>query len=360
MAMLMLANRLFKYLSDGYSPSMLPLQPKARNESAAAFARRGDCHGQPHRGCLKTIGGNDDNESAPADSDAEVRAISRADLRSKRRNNSALVNTQLPTNTSRSSPIFLASAAKTPKSPSVIAPLAKLIDWSVLQARVTLNLLKSGERHTNGRSPRLKQALQFLNGPDFIPVETNPAPVEFNPYNSGVHFQFPTPRPCDNAENNVVYGRLYRCAGRWQERPVIILLHGGRIIQNHHGSIGYRFGYPSIARRCNRAGFNAATLEAPYHFQRQPRHSGAMCPDYLRSAEAAAQAVAEIRALTGWLLGEGCPAVSLWGVSMGGWHAGLTVCRDARLTAIVMTVPAVRSNPSITERIIWRSVREAW
>ncbi len=25
-----------------------------------------------------------------------------------------------------------------------------------------------------------------------------------------------------------------------------------------------------------------------------------------------------------------------------------------------MTVPAVRSNPSISERIIWRSVREAW
>jgi pimeloyl-ACP methyl ester carboxylesterase len=85
-----------------------------------------------------------------------------------------------------------------------------------------------------------------------------------------------------------------------------------------------------------------------------------MSPDYLRSAEAAAQAVAEIRALTGWLLGEGCTAVALWGVSMGGWHAGLTVCRDARLTAIVMTVPAVRGNPSISERIIWRSVREAW
>src|SRR5438034_5306278 len=77
--------------------------------------------------------GNDDNESARADSDAEVRAISRADLRSKRRNNTALVNTQLPTDTSRSSPIFLASAAKTPKSPSVVAPVAKFIDWSVIQ-----------------------------------------------------------------------------------------------------------------------------------------------------------------------------------------------------------------------------------
>jgi dienelactone hydrolase len=148
---------------------------------------------------------------------------------------------------------------------------------------------------------------------------------------------------------------------RWQERPTIILLHGGRIIQSSRGSISYRLGYPLIARRCNRAGFNAATLEAPYHFHRQQRQLGAARqPDYLRSAKAAAQAVAEIRALTGWLLERGCPAVALWGVSMGGWHAGLTVCHDARLAAVVMTLPAVHSNPDLAERIIWRSVREAW
>ena len=42
----------------------------------------------------------------------------------------------------------------------MIAPLAKLIDWSVLQVRVTLNLLKSGKPHTNGRSLRLEEALK--------------------------------------------------------------------------------------------------------------------------------------------------------------------------------------------------------
>ena len=45
---------------------------------------------------------------------------------------------------------------------------------------------------------------------------------------------------------------------------------------------------------------------------------------------------------------------------MGGWHAGLTVCHDARLAAVVMALPTVRSNPKFAERIIWRSVREAW
>lgn len=242
----------------------------------------------------------------------------------------------------------------------MIAPLAKLIDWSISQLRSRPKLFKSGESHADERSWRLEEAIQFLKRPDFIPAKSRVAQLEFNPDKAGLHFSFPTPRPCDCAENNVVYGRFYRCAERWEKRPAIILLHGGRIIQSSSGAIGHRFGYPLIARRCNRAGFNAATLEAPYHFQRQQRQLGAgRRPDYLRSAEATAQAVAEIRALTGWLLERGCPAVALWGVSMGGWHAGLTVCHDARLAAVVMTLPAVRSNPEFAERIIWPSVREA-
>lgn len=114
-----------------------------------------------------------------------------------------------------------------------------------------------------GRNPRLEESLQFLKGPDFIPAESQPARVEFNPDKSGLHFRFPTLRPGDFAENNVVYGRLYRCAQRWQERPLIVLLHGGGDFLNR------RFRFPLFARRCNRAGFNAATLVAPYHFQRR-------------------------------------------------------------------------------------------
>ena len=36
-----------------------------------------------------------------------------------------------------------------------------------------------------------------------------------------------------------------------------------------------------------------------------------------------AQNVAEIRALTGWLLDEGCPSVGLLGFSFGGWACGI-------------------------------------
>ena len=226
----------------------------------------------------------------------------------------------------------------------MIAPLAKFIDWSAVQA---LSLL---ELNNTGQNPRLEEALQFLKGPDFIPADSQPAPLEFN---GPLHFHFPPPRPGNIAENNIVYGRLYRCAERWQERPVIVLLPGRLDYFSHW------FKFPLIARRCNRAGFNAATLVLPFQFQRRPRRLSALRgPDYLRMAEITAQAVAEIRALTGWLLGQGCPAVALWGISYGAWLAGLTVCREARLAAAVLTIPGVRANPEFGEPVVWRHIRE--
>jgi dienelactone hydrolase len=77
----------------------------------------------------------------------------------------------------------------------------------------------------------------------------------------------------------------------------------------------------------------------------------------LRDAEAFAQAVAEIRALTDWLLGQGCPSVALFGISLGGWFAGLVATRDSRLNAVVMAVPGVRRDYRATrgERILWKS-----
>jgi dienelactone hydrolase len=229
----------------------------------------------------------------------------------------------------------------------MIAPLAKFIDWYALQ--VASVFLISARRCDRGNT-KLAEAIEFLNGPNFIPAESKAAELEFT---SDLHFKFLSPRPCEYAENNIVHGRLYPCADAWQERPVIILLHGGGNFPGHQ----LRFHW--LARRCHRAGFNAATLELPYHFQRHARRIEPL--DHLRVAEAFAQAVAEIRALTGWLLNQGCPSVALFGVSLGGWLAGLAATRDARLNSIVMAVPGVRTNYRATRgvRILWTPVRKA-
>jgi len=222
----------------------------------------------------------------------------------------------------------------------VIAPLAKLLDWLAIQLVWGVRVKSLLKLQSPAASPKLEEALQFLNGPDFIPVESPPARLEFNPARSGLHFQFPTPRPGEFAENNVVYGRLYRCAEGWQKRPVLILLHGA-------GGRDYYLEFPWMARHCNRVGFNAAMLMLPFQFQRRPRQLEKRLnfPDYLRMAQIDyAQAVAEIRALTGWLLAEGYPAVALWGNSYGGALAGLSACRDARLSAVVLTAPGLDMN----------------
>jgi hypothetical protein len=223
----------------------------------------------------------------------------------------------------------------------MIAPLAKLIDWSALQMAYVVAPL----RHAPKPKWKLAEALEFLNGPDFFPAASDPARIEFD---GPRHFRFPTPRPCEVEENNIVYGRLYRCAQRWQERPVIILLDGSP-------AFGYHTVLPWIARRFNRAGFNTVLLVAPYQLQRRPRRP--IEENCLEFARAMAQNVAEIRALTGWLLDEGCPSVGLLGVSFGGWTAGLTACSDARIAAAVMTVPGICMR--YYQPVVWRRAREA-
>ena len=94
----------------------------------------------------------------------------------------------------------------------MIASLAKFIDWSVLQIGYAMLPQCVCREAANERDLKLEQAVQFLNGPDFIPAESQPAQLDFGADASGGRFRFPTPRPCEFAENNVVHGRLYRCA----------------------------------------------------------------------------------------------------------------------------------------------------
>jgi len=245
----------------------------------------------------------------------------------------------------------------------MIAFLEKFIDRSALQIGYAMLPQSIWRESANERDLKLEQAVQFLNGTDFIPAESQPAQLDFIPDAPGGRFCFPSPRPCGFAENNVVHGRLYRCSDAWQERPVIVLLHGGSDFP------GNQFGFHLLALRCHRAGFNVATLEMPYHFQRRPRQYGRveilcqyglMSQDYLQMAKTYAQAVAEIRALTGWLLAEGCPAVALVGVSLGGYLAGLTGCGDARLASIVMVIPGTRMGLMLSqgEPVVRRRFRE--
>jgi len=68
----------------------------------------------------------------------------------------------------------------------MIAPLAQFIDWYALQVAA---MLPSFRKCAKGDS-KLTEAIAFLNGPNFIPAESNPADLEFT---SNIHFKFPSP-----------------------------------------------------------------------------------------------------------------------------------------------------------------------
>jgi len=229
-----------------------------------------------------------------------------------------------------------------------MAGLCRLMDWPAI------HFAAARMPQPDGRDPRLAEARQWMDSPDFIPADAEAAKVRFT---GPVGFQFATPRPGPWAENNTAHGRLYRCAQRWQERPTVILLHGWNDAINHY------LRFPFMARQFNRSGFNAATLTAPFHFQRRPRRLGAwgnfLCPDFLRVVEAAGQAVAETRAFAQWLRQEGCPATGLLGVSLGGWLAGLAACHDARFSCAVLLTPVVRLDRLVEEAAFCRSLHLA-
>jgi dienelactone hydrolase len=226
--------------------------------------------------------------------------------------------------------------------------LSKFIDWVAIRGAA------ARMPRPDGRDSHLTEAQKLIESAEFIPAKVEAAKVQFGDAN---RIRFETPCPGPFAENNVVLGRFYRCAERWQEHPTILLLHGWNDIINH------RYRFPAMARQINRSGFNAATLELPFHFQRRPRKLGAwsnfLCPDVLRTAEAIGQAVAETRAFAEWLRQHGCPSVGVMGVSLGGLLAGLTMGHDDRFACAVLLVPVARLDRLLQEAAFCESIRRA-
>jgi len=231
----------------------------------------------------------------------------------------------------------------------MIAGLSKLIDWSAIHfAAVRMP-------RPDGRDQRLAEAQQRIASPDFFPAAVEAAKVQFS---GADRLHFATPLPGVPEENNTVHGRLYRCAERWQERPTVLLLHGWNDAINHYSR------FPSMSAHLNRHGFNAATLEAPFHFQRSPRQFAAwsnfLSPDILHTVEAARQAIAETRAFALWLRQQGTPALGLMGVSLGGWLGGLAVCHDALFSCAVLLTPVACLDRLVEEVAFCRGIRQAW
>jgi pimeloyl-ACP methyl ester carboxylesterase len=174
---------------------------------------------------------------------------------------------------------------------------------------------------------RQKGVGEFYRAPEKIP----------GPLVSGRQ-QISSPIPCDREENNTVHLRVW--PGReGLKSPAMILLHSLFSASD--------VGYVHWASVLNRLGWTAIFYDLPYHYRRRPKGtwSGELVfgGNLIRSAETIRQAVAETRMVARMAREAGAPRVGLWGMSLGGWVASLTLCHEPDLTCawLVQPIPDV-------------------
>ncbi|RWI89858.1 dienelactone hydrolase-related enzyme [Mesorhizobium sp.] len=153
----------------------------------------------------------------------------------------------------------------------------------------------------------------------------NPAFFD-EPSDSDQHFErkegwlkFPSDIATEIAANNVVWAKITE-SGSFDQAMVIF----------HHWNASAR--NSQIANFFSRRGITVAEIAMPYHFERS--RPGSVHADYMlspnlgRTIQSIRQAVLDGRKLIRWLKKEGYREISVVGMSLGSWVAGLIAARD--------------------------------
>jgi dienelactone hydrolase len=175
---------------------------------------------------------------------------------------------------------------------------------------------------------------------------------------------FPSGISSDIEENNVVWAKITESGSSGQ---VLVVFH--------HWNATTR--YRQIAEFFSRRGITVVEIAMPYHFER--RRPGASHADYMLSAnlgrtiQAVRQAVWDGRKLIRWLKSEGYRDISVLGMSLGSWVAGLIAAHDlavskaslfltaGSLADMVWTGRATRAiRESLESHIELTDLRRAW
>ncbi|HXI84083.1 MAG TPA: alpha/beta fold hydrolase [Verrucomicrobiae bacterium] len=219
------------------------------------------------------------------------------------------------------------------------AALAKPLDWCSIQ------LARLSVHRGVGAVGQVAQVESLLEDPDFF-GDSVVAPHDLR-FTTKRAFQFTSSVVSPSKRNNTVHGRLFTTGKRWQDKPVVILLHGWNM------QAGYHVLFPHLARRLVKQGVNVAMFALPYHTRRKPRGKKAihnfLSGDLVHVVQAAHQSLADARALIAWLEEQGCPRIGLWGISLGAWLSGLLTCEDARIDCAVLMSPVSRMDRVIAE-----------
>lgn len=139
----------------------------------------------------------------------------------------------------------------------------------------------------------------------------------------GDWLNFPSDISTDVEENNVVWAKITD-SGSFHQALVIF----------HHWNASAR--NRRIANFFSRRGITVVEIAMPYHFERsRPGSSYAdymLSPNLGRTIQSLRQAVLDGRKLIRWLKLEGYREISVLGMSLGSWVAGLVAAHDATVS----------------------------
>jgi pimeloyl-ACP methyl ester carboxylesterase len=217
---------------------------------------------------------------------------------------------------------------------------------SHLTDAVTCFLMNSAQRVTRGDVCTPAELESYLSqGEKTTREEFFAVTPMVNPKINGPFLRWRSPLRSGYRENDIACARLSFCQEGWSA-PTLVFLHA---LMSAHD-----FGYRRIARRLNRAGWNAVLVHLPFHYSRVPRGRAngvlALTSNLPRNGETIRQAVKEVRQLLALFRTRGCAEFGLIGTSFGGWIGALLsfLERDFSFVALLQPVADV-------ERAIWES-----
>ncbi len=176
--------------------------------------------------------------------------------------------------------------------------------------------------------------------------------------------KFPSDIATDVDENNTVWAKITESAS--SKKALVIFHHWNADARN-----------AQIATLFSRRGITVIEIAMPYHFERS--RPGSLYADYILSAnlgrtlQSMRQAVCDGRKVIGWLKREGYREISVLGMSLGSWVAGLITAHEpavskaslfltaGSLADMVWTGRATRSiYDSLAPHIGLNDLRRAW
>ena len=219
--------------------------------------------------------------------------------------------------------------------------------------RLCINLATETVRGGFRREEQAARCAELLARPDIFIPEVPAAKLEFSS-NREFTFESVIRAPWDTP---TAKGVLWRARGDWQKKPAVILIHGW------NGEMGYYFSFPWIQMALASRGINALRFELPFHGFRRPAGGGKInnliSDDLITVIEGIRQCLADILSLRWWLQEQGCPSVSLWGYSLGGWLAGLLSVHPQPFKALILMNAVARMDIAMATLPFAHPVRDS-